>query len=89
MNADLSPGHSIGMMRHRMSTRNPDKSSSEGDEVVLARRKLLKAAIYAAPLVVSAVVVDRAAAQPTPSCGPATCTPNDGPCGPANCPPEA
>jgi hypothetical protein len=46
----------------------------------LARRVLLKAAIYAAPAVLSMITVRSAHAQPTPSCGPATCGP--GPCNP-------
>ena len=59
------------------------------DEVDAARRKLLRAFAYAAPLVVSSVVVKTAKAQPL-SCGPNSCHPAEGSCGPLGaCAPTA
>ncbi|NLY95263.1 MAG: hypothetical protein GXY23_14715 [Myxococcales bacterium] len=69
-----------------MSTENG--ANDEDARVDAARRKLLKAAVYVAPAVVSAVVVDRAHAQPTPSCTPSICPPQGGPCSPSNCGPN-
>ena len=43
-----------------------------------ARRRLLKAAVYVAPAIVSVVVVDTAHAQ-TSSCMPIPCMPDGGP----------
>ena len=49
------------------------------DDVSRGRRKLLKAAAYAAPAILSVVVVDRAHAQvscmPAAVCNPTTCDP--------------
>jgi hypothetical protein len=69
-------------------------------DVDKARRKLLAALVYAAPVVVSTVIVKPAHAQAT-SCGPATCrpgggdacnpgtcNPRGGPCGPSSCKPR-
>jgi hypothetical protein len=52
---------------------------SDGDppeDLLAARRAFLRAVVYTAPLVVSAVQVNRAAGQTRVSCGP-----------PPNCPP--
>ncbi len=59
-------------------------------EIDVARRKLLRAAVYVAPVIVSSVVVDRASAQVSPSCAPSTCTPSCAPnnCTPLTCPPR-
>jgi hypothetical protein len=62
-------------------------SESDEDRLVMARRKFLKAAIYAAPVIATTVSVNKAHAQQV-SCGPASCSPNGGPCGPDNCPPQ-
>jgi hypothetical protein len=52
-------------------------AQNDAERSALARRKLLKAALYVAPAIVSTVVVREAAAQ-KPSCGPSAtpCTPN-------------
>ncbi len=58
------------------------------------RRALLKLTAYAAPIIVSTVVVEKAAAQA--SCTPNACPPDGGPCspdgggcGPDSCNPRA
>jgi hypothetical protein len=58
----------------------PDEPREDVDR---ARRRLLKAAIYVAPTVISVVAVETAHAQQNPSCNPriTPCTPN--------CPPRA
>ena len=61
------------------------------DDVVLARRKLLKVVAYVAPAIVSTLAVRHASAQTTPSCGPSVCPPDSGcqpACGPSNCRPQ-
>ena len=78
------------------------KKAQQTEEVDKARRKLLRVLVYAAPAVVSTVVVKPAHAQVV-SCGPVTCPPLGGscmpqgggcpptgaPCGPSNCRPRA
>ncbi|MDH5673149.1 MAG: hypothetical protein OEZ06_13420 [Myxococcales bacterium] len=63
-------------------------SEEEPPTIDLARRRLLRIAIYSAPAVISAVVVKQAHAQ-TASCGPALCgpggcNPSSAPCGPGH-----
>ena len=58
------------------------------DEVDAARRKLLRALVYASPIIISVVKVKPAHAQ-VASCGPTTCRPVGGMCMPdgGGCPP--
>ncbi|HEX9731001.1 MAG TPA: hypothetical protein VGG06_03335 [Thermoanaerobaculia bacterium] len=52
-------------------------------EAQLARRKLLRIGVYAAPAVIGKLMLSSAAsAQPPVSCNPQSCFPNGGPCGP-------
>jgi hypothetical protein len=53
-------------------------------DIDLARRKLLRAVVYGAPLVLSTVVIKPAHAQAL-SCGPTSCNPSGPPVG--GCPP--
>jgi len=55
------------------------------EDVARARRAFLRAVVYAAPAVLTAVQISRAQAQAV-SCGPTSCLPRDG-CGPSRCPP--
>lgn len=73
-------GEEQGEHVERVSAPDPDK------DVDRARRKLLTTFVYAAPLVVSSVIVKPAHAQ-LASCAPAACRPGGGPCGPLGCPP--
>lgn len=77
------------LRRNSPVTEPKDEIREGGDEHVdRARRKLLKASVYAAPAVLTTVVVRRAHAQGT-SCVPAGCPPNVGPCPPdKGCPPS-
>jgi hypothetical protein len=59
---------------------------SREDEVLLARRKLLKLGVYVAPAIVAAVVVTPANAA-TQSCVPTGCLPHEG-CHPFQCKPH-
>ena len=60
----------------------------DDEDVDLARRKLLRKAIYEAPAILGVVALSWASAPPGPSCGPTRCHPNGGACGPDNCSPE-
>ena len=65
-----------------------DRDAEHDRDVDRARRKLLTSLVYAAPLVVSTVVVKPAHAQ-LASCAPASCRPGGGDlCGPLGCPPR-
>jgi hypothetical protein len=65
-----------------------EREDAEHDrDVDRARRKLITTLVYAAPLVVSTVVVKPAHAQ-LASCAPASCRPGGGPCGPSGCLPR-
>jgi hypothetical protein len=64
----------------------PDSEARSPDGVDAARRRLLRAMVYAAPVVVSTVVVKPAHAQAA-SCGPTACPPTGPPCSPQGCPP--
>lgn len=55
-------------------------------DVDVARRRLLKAMVYAAPVVTSKVLIQTAHAQAA-SCGPASCRPRGGDCNPMACKP--
>jgi hypothetical protein len=57
---------------------------TDDENIDRARRKLLRALVYAAPLVLSSVVIKPAHAQ-VASCGPMSCNPV--PCAPLGCPP--
>lgn len=71
-----------------MSQDERPKKEERAEEVDKARRKLLRVLVYAAPAIVSTVVVKPAHAQVV-SCGPVTCPPLGGPCMPGGggCPP--
>ena len=60
-------------------------SGDSEDSEQIARRRLLKVAVYSAPAILSVVVVEKAQAQA--SCMPATCMPAT--CMPINCMPLA
>jgi hypothetical protein len=64
-----------------------DRDAQADRDVDRARRKLLTTLVYAAPLVVSTVIVKPAHAQLS-SCAPASCRPGGGPCGPSGCNPN-
>ena len=65
-----------------------DRDAEHDRDVDRARRKLITSLVYAAPLVVSSVVVKPAHAQAA-SCAPLTCRPGGGSfCGPLGCPPR-
>lgn len=63
-------------------------SEERDEEVDRARRRLIKAVAYAAPVVMSTVVVKPALAQQAISCGPNSCNPAGGLCGPSGCMPN-
>jgi len=68
--------------------RDQDSPTEPDRDVDRARRKLLRTLVYAAPLVVSSVVVKPAHAQ-LASCAPQACRPSGGAnCGPLGCPPR-
>jgi hypothetical protein len=80
--AEDKSGETKGEHAERVSVPDPDR------DVDRARRKLLRTLIYAAPLVVSTVIVKPAHAQ-VASCAPAACRPGGGSyCGPSGCPPR-
>jgi hypothetical protein len=79
--AEDKSGETKGEHAERVSVPDPDR------DVDRARRKLLTTLVYAAPLVVSTVIVKPAHAQ-LASCAPAACRPGGGDCGPYGCPPR-
>jgi hypothetical protein len=98
---------SLGYSKGTVSSdvKEPDgREPKREPDVDKARRKLLAALVYAAPVVVSTVVIKPAHAQatscgpascnpvagcnPGSGCNPASCNPRGGACGPSNCKPR-
>jgi len=64
-----------------------NEDPNENEPIDRARRLLMKSAVYAAPVVISFIQVNRAAAQAS-RCGPDfICNPGH-PCNPGNCMPH-
>ncbi len=67
-----------------------NEDHDEDEKIDRSRRLLMKSAVYAAPVVISFIQVNRAAAQAS-LCGPQdpnSCVPDGAPCGPDACMPR-
>ena len=68
----------------------PKPEPAVPESETIARRKLLKLGVYAAPAIIGTLLISPDAHAQTASCGPTQCAPtpcNPVPCAPLGCPP--